>query len=399
MGNKNPKISFCMIAKNEERWIGRCLASVRDLVDEMIVLDTGSTDQTVRLAESMDARVVPHVWKDDFSEAKNTAIRHASHEWILMLDADEALEQEDIPLVRELVKSTRFNAYSLVFLCPGPDQAVYRYRTMRLFRRGKVHFEDIVHERPIIEGLAGISAVRVHHYGFNLEPEVMARKQKRNESLLRKQIQQNPENTFARANLVRSLRIQKQIDAMIREAESTLDIPDIPLFDRQLIGNDLAYGYLITNQLDKADRACQSMLADNPLHLDVRFILGAVRIRQNRLDEAIACFRQFLSDRDSDKEQPELEGLIFDTYGYASRAWNNIGSCYLNTKRPQEAVEAFRRALELEQGNLLFYKNLAGACLQNQHPGEALQVLRRAEILGIADDVVYQSIKALTNAA
>ena len=73
------KLSFCMIAKNEEKFIGRCLESVKDLVDEMIVVDTGSTDRTVQIAEGYGACVYHHEWKNDFSEAKNFSRKTSSY--------------------------------------------------------------------------------------------------------------------------------------------------------------------------------------------------------------------------------------------------------------------------------------------------------------------------------
>ena len=88
-------ISLAVIARDEEARIGRCLASVRGLVEEIVVLDTGSVDDTVRVAESYGATVHRFTWTDDFAAARNAALAHTRHPWRLMLDADEWIADRD----------------------------------------------------------------------------------------------------------------------------------------------------------------------------------------------------------------------------------------------------------------------------------------------------------------
>lgn len=89
-----PKLTLCMIVKNEERHISRCLSSVQDIADEIVVVDTGSEDQTVQICKSFNAQVYTHEWKNDFAKARNAGLQHAKGDWILFLDADEELDQE-----------------------------------------------------------------------------------------------------------------------------------------------------------------------------------------------------------------------------------------------------------------------------------------------------------------
>ncbi|MEY4327147.1 MAG: hypothetical protein RIS24_3318, partial [Verrucomicrobiota bacterium] len=89
--NRKPRLSVCMIVKNEERFLGQCLASVRDIADELIVIDTGSTDRTVEIAREHGAQVGYFEWCNDFAAARNASIARATGDWILFLDADEEL--------------------------------------------------------------------------------------------------------------------------------------------------------------------------------------------------------------------------------------------------------------------------------------------------------------------
>src|SRR5580692_6797465 len=96
-------ISLCMIVKNEERVLARCLHSAASLAGEIIVVDTGSTDATLEIAARYGAKVISFDFtRPDFAAARNQALAHASGRWILTLDADETLEPESVPLIRDL---------------------------------------------------------------------------------------------------------------------------------------------------------------------------------------------------------------------------------------------------------------------------------------------------------
>ncbi len=88
------QVSLCMIVKNEEDYLPQCLESIKDIVDEIIIVDTGSTDKTVKIAESYGAKVYYFKWNNNFSEARNESLKYATKDWILILDADDELHSE-----------------------------------------------------------------------------------------------------------------------------------------------------------------------------------------------------------------------------------------------------------------------------------------------------------------
>src|SRR3989338_5592832 len=94
-------ISLCMITKNEEKYLEQCLNSVKDLVDETIIVDTGSTDKTKEIAKRFNAKVYDFKWADDFSAARNESLKHATKDWILILDADEVMDKEAVKTIKE----------------------------------------------------------------------------------------------------------------------------------------------------------------------------------------------------------------------------------------------------------------------------------------------------------
>src|SRR5271156_2384822 len=107
-------LSLCMIVKNEEHNLPRCLDSARDLAGECIVIDTGSTDRTSSIAASYGAKVVPFDFKIvDFAAARNHALSRASGRWVLMLDADETLDRASAPMIEKLIALDENTGYFL----------------------------------------------------------------------------------------------------------------------------------------------------------------------------------------------------------------------------------------------------------------------------------------------
>ncbi|MDP1830860.1 MAG: glycosyltransferase [Geothrix sp.] len=106
-------LSLAMIVKDEARHLGHCLASVKDLVDEMVIVDTGSSDDTVAIARTFGARVPFFPWRHDFAAARNESLRHCTGDWVLILDADEAVDACDHPVIRRALDRDRPPAYNL----------------------------------------------------------------------------------------------------------------------------------------------------------------------------------------------------------------------------------------------------------------------------------------------
>jgi tetratricopeptide (TPR) repeat protein len=128
------QLSFCIIVKNEAENLPRCLSSVRNVVDEMIVLDTGSSDRTIEIAESFGARVYAFEWCNDFSAARNESLKYAQGDWVLVLDADEVLVPEIVPILKSAIEQEDYLVFNLVRQEIGAAQSPYSLIS-RLFRR------------------------------------------------------------------------------------------------------------------------------------------------------------------------------------------------------------------------------------------------------------------------
>jgi glycosyltransferase involved in cell wall biosynthesis/SAM-dependent methyltransferase len=220
-----PLISLCMIVKDEAENLPRCLESVKGIVDEIIVVDTGSTDETPQIAERYGAKVIHFEWTGSFSDARNESLRHAKGEWILWLDADEALAEgkERLRALLEENNGIRPSSHAPRPAYDGFVLPMVSFVGMRSHREGHVHpafrlfrnLPGISFERNLHEQIAssikkvkpdakfGVLPVWIEHYGY-LSP-LVRRKQKvaRNLELAKKDLRANPFDPFAWYNLGR----------------------------------------------------------------------------------------------------------------------------------------------------------------------------------------------------
>lgn len=111
--NLTDTISLCMIMKNEEKRLSRCLESIKGLVHEIIIVDTGSTDQSINIARSCGARVMSSPWCDDFAYSRNVGLKAATKNWIFILDPDEVVSPQDLNRIRELTTHPEIIAYQM----------------------------------------------------------------------------------------------------------------------------------------------------------------------------------------------------------------------------------------------------------------------------------------------
>jgi len=162
-----PSISVCLIVKDEEQFLEKCLQSVKDVADEIIIIDTGSQDNTVNIAKRYTDKIYFHPWKDNYSEARNHYLDYAKGDWIFQIDADEELVKEDIPILLNAVKNPSIDVILLQIISHlRRGQSESRHSLERLFRNnGLIHYEGRIHERLIGFKRPMIYPVRLMHYG------------------------------------------------------------------------------------------------------------------------------------------------------------------------------------------------------------------------------------------
>jgi tetratricopeptide (TPR) repeat protein len=242
------RASLCMIVKNEENNLPTSLGSVADLFDDLIVVDTGSTDATREVAERLGARVFDFPWVDSFAAARNECLRHAAGKWIFWLDGDDCLDEENREKFRRLLASLGDENAAFVMKCRCLPDAVNGTSTevdhVRLFRNHPdMRWTFRVHEQilPAVRKLHGEVRwcdVIVYHKGYQ-DPALRGRKLERDLRLLHLEDTDNPNNPFAHFNfgsiyqelgrhaealehLERSLRLSHPSDSIVRKLYAKL---------------------------------------------------------------------------------------------------------------------------------------------------------------------------------
>ena len=234
-------LSLCMIVKDEEKNLPRCIASLLPVVDEIVVADTGSADRTKEIAQVFGARVIEVLWEDNFSAARNAALDEARGDWVLIMDADEVISAQDYEAIRALLgasagrniayKVTSHNYSNRVDLetwrASEADYPVeetargwFPSEKVRLFpSRSDIRFQNTVHEmvEPSLERL-GFSTEQapfaVHHYGY-LDEERKSRKQAQYYELGKRKMAETRESLKAIVELaIQAAEIKKYDEAL-----------------------------------------------------------------------------------------------------------------------------------------------------------------------------------------
>jgi hypothetical protein len=204
-------VSVCLIARDEERHIARLIESVRGLVAEIVMVDTGSRDATMDIARKLGARVLQSPWSDDFSAARNVAIAAATQPWILSVDADQELPATSRDALGAALQRAAMAQVVHIDLL-GPDkQPVSRLASLRLWRNDpRIRYQGRVHE-DVSASLLAIgcgdwpdSGVLLRDHGY-VDAGERQRKRARNLALLRRAVQEHPDDLYLAFKLATTL--------------------------------------------------------------------------------------------------------------------------------------------------------------------------------------------------
>ena len=196
------RLSLCMIVKDEEKNIGPCLEWIRDVVNEIIIIDTGFRDATPQIAKEYGAKLFSFPWCDDFSAARNESLRHATGDYILWLDADDRISREAAEKILQLKKglpSGKDRAYLLRLVNIRDNIELDESWQLRIFPNlREVTFQNRIHETvfPSLErlGVEMVQAdIRLYHTGYNSE-NVCLSKAERNITLMKRELEDDPQN-------------------------------------------------------------------------------------------------------------------------------------------------------------------------------------------------------------
>lgn len=377
------KISLCMIVKNEAALLRQCLDSVQNIVDEIIVVDTGSRDATRAIASKYNAKIYDFEWVENFSAARNYSLKQASCDWILVLDADETISVGDHARMLDMIRSDEFDAYSFEQRTYGHNLKHAAYinrandayiesqnypgwissRLVRLFKNDPDYrYQYRIHEviEPSIEKCGGVICncdIPIHHFTYKKDQNHVDSK------------------------------LRRYLDYGLKQIEETPQEPKPYL--------EVALVYLQFKEFDKAEQILRKGITISPTNADLYDALGTLYLDTNRASEAEHAVRKGLSYRVDDvtmmnklasacmarHAHAEAETLLLRARKLAPDSimvHNNLGLLFAVTNRPLKAVDAFRKSLRMNPVNLYALTSLGMLYVNLGRFKNAYPVLERA---------------------
>ena len=355
-------LSLSMIVRDEATRIEACLRSVQDFVDEMVVVDTGSTDETVALAQACGARIEHLEWPGDFAPARNAALEHVKGDWVLVLDADEQLRTEAIPKLKALMAQPDVLVINLLRHELGAAMAPYS-NVSRLFRRHpRIQWSKPYHSM-IDESVAALmrdepqwriancAEPALLHDGYRPELLSGTDKAERLRQSMERWLEEQPGDPYACAKLGALEVSEGNRDRgikLLRHGLETLPSGEEFIAERYELLLNLGIA-LAADDRDAALRCYREALElplETRLSLGARLNLAALLMQQNQLEEAIqltttACQRA-----------PEV-----------ALAWYNLGLMERRRGDLLAAIKAYERSIGLDPSHAESHQNLAVAKL------------------------------------
>jgi glycosyltransferase involved in cell wall biosynthesis len=394
-----PTISLCMMVKDEEELLPQCLDSLKNAVDEIIIVDTGSQDGTVELAKSYGAKVYHHPWENDFSKHRNQSIQYASSDWILIMDADEEFFPEDAVNLKSTIRER--DADFLYLKCydlekTGKVHGVFNQ--VRLFRTGPgMQYANQVHNQLQTVGRGAYCKLRFRHYGYDLSPEKMHQKHLRTTSLLQQKIQENPEDPYLQQQLAASYSMHKEHGKAIEEGELALE-----LMRKKGITNTffvtsyytVSQGYFVSGDLDRAEKVCHEALDFFQLDLNSYHFLAAIYFKRRDLNRCKEMSHKYLEVQEMFEKQPEkMQGIYFNSYAKRHEIYYGLACVHFLEKHYEKAEEYFQKAFDDEGRPLTMARNISLFYLEQKMDTPALKWLDIAYNVGYRDPELLEKFK------
>ncbi|HHU64075.1 MAG TPA: glycosyltransferase [Clostridiales bacterium] len=359
------KLTIGMIVKNESRHLKKCLEALQPVLDgvdsELIIVDTGSTDNTVEIARQFTDKVYFHEWEDDFARARNVTIDKARGQWYFYIDADEVLEKaEDIIEFFNTDKHNRFNALAVKIKnihIEDNDQAVSEFYSLRIIRLdGQTRFKGRIHEQIPVKGPVLLSKACLNHRGYlNTDQQLMERKFQRNSELLKKALEDMPDDYNILYHLAKIYRMHEDYSQAGGYIERAYNIVRSKKIHPMYIYNGLIRHYIHQGRFSDAERVCleavKNKKADTTAYIDTYYYLASARASQGKYEKAVDSYNRYLKLLDAYNKN-ELP-MDFSTQVYTAKVQDHVhlqlSSLYDKLGNEDKAVAQANIVLDLQK--------------------------------------------------
>lgn len=343
-----PTLSVCMIVKNEEKVLGRCLESIVDIADEIIVVDTGSSDRTKQIASKYTNKLYDFMWVDDFSKARNFAASKAKGNWLLALDADEYVDRESFKKLKAKLEknSLEYNIVGLQIVSFVGDKGINT--ALNYHERLYKNDPNIYYVRSIHEVLkhneskekAGIIDFQIFHTGYLSDTMISKDKSSRNLTLLLDKKDKDPMDYFFIANEYRNL---NKLDMAIKYYQKAYSLK--PSIDHDWVKKTLLFLAETLHRRNRGKEALEilkSCVEIYPNIVDYKYLGGAIYFDLKQYESSKDIFEEILMQKENLIADSSIDYLEMSPLKY-------LGEIYEKEGEIQKAVKSYSRALSLNQ--------------------------------------------------
>lgn len=343
-------LSIVMMVKNEEKYLDKTLSSLQSLMNdidsELIILDTGSTDNTVDIAKKYTEKVYFSKWSNNFSDMRNISISYASGEWILVLDADEELTNyEKLKIFFESDIHHKYNSASIelknIFT---EDGGVYNLASiLRLFRNEEdFKFIGSIHEQPKYKVPIYNDIASFIHYGYMFKDESIRQlKIKRNGEILLNQIDKTPNDAYTNYQLGKNYLISSKKHDAIFYIEKAYALYNkrgrVPIY----VTSDLIKLYIDTNSFTKSEKMCLDYIKYDKNNIDIYYYLGEIQRKIGKYKDSIKSYEKYLYLLENYNISTQSKNIDCncDTKLYKNRCEIIIIGLYYNLENYEEVIK------------------------------------------------------------
>ena len=345
-----PRVSAALIVRDESAFIESCLHSLVDTVDEIVIVDTGSRDNTIEIARRFPTQLYHFPWRDDFSAARNYALARAKGDWILYIDADECLEIPSHDVFRAVLADQAKVAWELQFY---PRVGWTRCYEMRLFRNDpRIRFRGVIHERihPAVEAVArsdgltiGSCDVTLRHFGYEADQSA---KNSRNIPLLRKYLADEPDRLYCWWHLGECYRLAHEHDAAI--GAWTNGISRLLAMEadwRQLADSSLYLSLIKLRHArgEEVEALTREALSMFPESLALQWVGALAALNRGEMDVAVPVFERLIAiDADTFCD----EKLSYDKALFRHLSADPLALCHFRSGRFLDAARLYEHAAQ-----------------------------------------------------
>ncbi len=360
------KFSIAMLVKDEEKNLERTLIPLKELekyVDtEIVIVDTGSTDNTVEIAKKYTDKVYFHKWNNDFAAMRNISISYCNGDWILIVDADEVLY--DVDKLVKLLKSSELNKYNsatinIVDFKKDILNSIENGELSiipRLFRKDTVTYSGIIHEQPSIKGTLFSTNIRFIHYGYdNNDYKLVEYKVKRNLNLLFKALNENPDDTYILYQISATYHMHKDMPEALRYIEEAYKIAKIK--NERSLNVYKKYCALLyqIKDYEKLNIIAAEAIEKSGNSLDFYLFLGESLYHLGDYKKALDAYDKYLSLHNN----LYSKGLVLDITACIStrhakdNILYNMAMCYYNLNMEDKALD---KLFEIKDESIIKFK-------------------------------------------